>query len=264
MSVLAGSVVSAHAATFAQFGQPFTSSKLFEQVGSSPSTAKFETIGAIPGSTPQAGIQFYFSPIDPTDPYALKPADLGLQSQNIVATIVLSSSSSSIGTRSGNTASESYDDITVKLVANGTQVVNGVTVHNGANLLTMTSGFITGASHIGGTLSGSITGPSNPKKGSATLSGNDVTSVSTIFDNTVTFSSDFIDFSGAADKGYSLGFTNATPYFGLAGTGLNTYIADFAAQGTGTFAATFVPEPGAFAMLAGLATGGMLLRRRRK
>jgi len=255
-SLLAGSLLSANGATFAQINQSGTSSKIYQLTGTG-STQSFGTAGTV------KGLNFDFQPIDPSDPYPLNPADLSLQGVEIKATELITSSQSGIGTSSAGNASENFHDITITIKANGAQTFGAITIPDGANLLTVTSGFVTGASNKGGTLTGAITSHG----GAPTFSGADVSGTPTIFDNVVTFSSSYIDFTGALDKGYSYGLSNATPNFSLH-TGFPSYINKFSAQGLGTFSATFVPEPGSMSLLAGLATSGLaakcLLRRRRK
>jgi hypothetical protein len=56
--------------------------------------------------------------------------------------------------------------------------------------------------------------------------------------DTVTFSSDFIDFSAVTERGFSLGFSSIVP--GLS-VGSGGFFVPFTAAGTGTFAANFLP-----------------------
>ena len=84
--------------------------------------------------------------------------------------------------------------------------------------------------------------------------------------NTLTYTSDFIDFSSAVSKSRSISFTSATPSFVVAPDGI---LQSFTAAGTGTFAvdyvaATSVPEPTTVALLGiGFIGAGMARRRMR-
>jgi len=263
VTLVAGLFSSANAATFAQFTQGGNNTKIFALTGAGPNQV-FETTGG----NFVAGIQFVFPVMDPTDPYALHAADGvdgdgpdDLVGRIIKAKLKLTAVQSSAGSSSAGNAQESFKTIMMQFVADGAQTIGGdVHIANGANLLTVKSGFITGLAQQGGVLAGKITGPSHPTKGSPGLNGADTTSVTGVFDNVVTFTSDFINFTGAADKNYGLSFSNATPYFGLHG-GFPNFLNDFTANGTGTFSATFVPEPGTTAMFIGLMTSGEIMPR---
>lgn len=85
--------------------------------------------------------------------------------------------------------------------------------------------------------------------------------------NSLTFTSDFIDFSSAVSLSRSIAFTSATPFFSVAPDNL---LRSFTAAGAGAFAVNFeavvvskaIPEP-ASAGLLGMAFLGMAVARRR-
>jgi len=81
---------------------------------------------------------------------------------------------------------------------------------------------------------------------------------------TVTFSSDFIDFAalGTFDQNMNLNFTSARPR--LAINALTNFFQSHTASGSGTFSADAVPEPGTIACaLTGIAFAVVGFRRRR-
>ncbi|WP_242139325.1 PEPxxWA-CTERM sorting domain-containing protein [Sphingomonas sp. TREG-RG-20F-R18-01] len=115
----------------------------------------------------------------------------------------------------------------------------------GSNLLTVTfDGFMSGG-----------------KNGSQTTLGG-----STEADNTVSFTSDFLDFSDVSSGDLSASFTALTTKLGL---GANNSLATFSATGGGQFSADpapkiigLVPEPASWIMMvAGFAMLGVALRR---
>jgi hypothetical protein len=80
--------------------------------------------------------------------------------------------------------------------------------------------------------------------------------------STITYSSDFYDFSGFVAADFSLSFSGASKPLNLVGGRLP----DFNASGSGTFAgAGAVPEPASWAMMfCGFGAMGTILRSRRK
>ena len=92
----------------------------------------------------------------------------------------------------------------------------------------------------------------------------------TLTANTVTFTSDFLDFSQTVDRNSALSFTSVTPTLFM---NANGFLNSFTASGTGTFASggspiriNAVPEPGVTALLGGLGVVGTVfgVRRRKK
>jgi hypothetical protein len=79
--------------------------------------------------------------------------------------------------------------------------------------------------------------------------------------NTLTFTSDYINFAGAIATGRSGSFSSVDPGVTIAGDGL---LNDFSAAGTGTFSSTFAPEPDSLSLtLLGLLPLALLVRRGR-
>ncbi len=78
----------------------------------------------------------------------------------------------------------------------------------------------------------------------------------------VTFSSDFLNFTGTVDRDLALAFTALTPAYGDFGA----FLASFAAASAGSFASdpppTFVPEPLSLVLIGSGLLGVSLLRRR--
>lgn len=88
--------------------------------------------------------------------------------------------------------------------------------------------------------------------------------------DTVTFSSDFLDFSQTTIRDMTLAFTSLNPALGLgtANGGLQ-FLQSFVAAGTGTFSSNpvptvVVPEPTTTALLLGLAPLGLVVLRARR
>lgn len=237
-------VTASRAATFAQFIQQNKTATGFVLNGG---TAGLGTLSQEGSSLP---IFFQFGAF----------ANSSLLNKNINATLTLKATTSDNATP-GPTPTQDFNHVTWVITANGTQVINGVTIANGANLLTGTSGYMTGTANVGGTISGAANG------NSATFSGSDVNTGDPSFFNTVTYTSDFINFTGATNKAYAYAFSSVNPMYFVDGTFPNQFIGSFTAQGAGTFSAvlTAVPEPGSISLAMSLCCGGGLFfwRRRR-
>lgn len=184
----------------------------------------------------------------------------GLIDQSINAKINFSATANGTPVMTaGSLASQDFQAFTASITANGAQTVNGVSIADGANLLTLT--VTTPTNTVFPTLSG------NTSSNSATFSFSD-SPATTAASERVTFSSHYIDFANFSvkSKGGSLSFSSATPPFTVSGGAINP----FTASGAGTFSAQFdaVPEPGVTALLSSLGVCGTLfgvnrLRRRK-
>jgi hypothetical protein len=175
----------------------------------------------------------------------------------------------------GGGAEQNFTGITISITANGTQTIGGITIPNGANLLTMTSGMMAPPTEVGGILSGTTTTHSATFAGGTAPGG-----------NTTIFSSDYLGGENLLNPGsfdntdntseqnyegaYALSYSNVLPDFELAGPTFSQYILALSAETTGTFSAllpteNIVPEPGTMALLIGSGVTGLsLLARRRR
>jgi hypothetical protein len=86
--------------------------------------------------------------------------------------------------------------------------------------------------------------------------------------STVTFTSDFLNFSGSNDRGFSFSFSGINPSLPPNG---GTLLPDWSGDATGTFSVdiatqrTLVPEPGSWALLImGFGGAGAMLRLKRR
>jgi hypothetical protein len=171
-----------------------------------------------------------------------------------MANLTLMATSSAPAELAATSALQTYNTVSFSFIASAAN--GGVAI--GDNLLSGTSGAL--GEINGGLLSGTINGES------ATFSGSDVTSGIDL--NQVTFTSDFLTFTGLDDS-YAYSLTSVDPmYFfndnGTPGDITDDFIRSFDASGTGTFAAAFVPEPGSVAMLISMGVVGLAFLRRRK
>jgi hypothetical protein len=254
LSVAAGilatlSVIPASAGTFAQFVQQ-TGTNAFSLSGAFPPGQVLAT-----NATP---IFFQFKNVagNPTNTI---PVSLFDQNISAIATLTATSNGPAVP---GTFDSESFGNATFTFTTVANQTVNGNFIPAGSLLL---KGVVTpsGIFPVAGTLSGLDQG------NSATFAGSDVNNLP-INQNTVMFSSDYIDFTGSMSNAYAFSFSSVFMDFRTDGGFPFTNIKPFTAAGTGTFSSTAgqVPEPGAVAMLAGLGVTGSLfafrrLRRRR-
>ena len=92
------------------------------------------------------------------------------------------------------------------------------------------------------------------------IEGNASTSFGSDPPQTVTFTSDFIDFGSTASRAYSVGYTSVVPSLHVGGNG---FLQNFTAAGAGTFSADFVvPEPTSFLLIGtGLLAVALVSRR---
>jgi hypothetical protein len=241
--LVVGQLSVTRAATFAQFIQAGSSPGFALSGSSSSNTGTLSDINGTP-------LVFQFKSF----------AAGSLLNTNIDAVITLHATESDAGRQSGSSAQQDFNNVSWSIVATNSARNTALGISAGANLLSGTSG-TTGFN--GGTLSGSVGGDS------ATFNGSDVTSGSPLFFNTVSFSSDFINFANATNKAYAYSFTSVNPMYFLDGAFPDYFIRDFTANGTGTFSAingpSNVPEPGTWAMFVGMGVSGGIfgLRRRR-
>jgi len=216
------------------------------------------------GTTGAYAIKFFFND-ESGIPAELQPTPFN---SNITATLVYSATTLPLGGSNlpyavpgaGNSATQPFTSVSLSVVAVGTQLVGGITIPNGANLLTMTSGLGPDPNNIGGTLGGTQGGSSATFQGATTTSGST---------NKVTFTSAYLDFTAATQEAYALSYTGI-PSFTLAGPIFQQYISAFTAETTGTFDATLpvtptTPEPGAMSLIVGMGIGAtsLVMRRRR-
>jgi len=157
------------------------------------------------------------------------------------------------------TGALNFDSVTLAVTPIGTAPTPGKN-----NLLTMTVSTIllNGAS---GLLSATAL-PSN----TATFGGSDLV-IGGTYETTVTFTSDYINFAGATNKGYAIGYSGITPLYQTESGAMfdPIFINQFLAEEAGTFSATGLtppnlPEPGAISMLLGLGISSSLFLRRRR
>jgi hypothetical protein len=231
------SIIPACAGTFAQFNQ---------QTGNNA----FALTGAVsPGqvlSTTSTPVFFNFLSAA-GNPLFTAPVPLGMD----ISAVLTLTATSSTPVIPGPTPQESFNNVSFSFTTTANQTVNGFFIPAGTNLLTGSS--FAAPVPISATLAG-VSGAN-----SATFSGGD-TGVPPALTNTVTFSSAYINFTGATNKAYAYSFSSVFMNFSASPTGLNP----FTAAGTGTFSANNgVPEPGAVAMLAGLGVTGSLFAFRR-
>lgn len=132
----------------------------------------------------------------------------------------------------------------------GTLEIRRTTPYMGKDLLLRVDFGVTGDPNSGGRYQGTLRGQTSALAADEDLG------------ETVVFTSDFIDFTGATSKNMISSFTSVNPRF------LKDLISQFyvshTAQGAGTFSAQAVPEPGTIAAaLTGVAFAGLALARRR-
>jgi hypothetical protein len=174
---------------------------------------------------------------------------------NISGVITLSAIANGTPALGGANPSQQFETTHFTFTTTSAQTVGGVLIPSGANLLTGTatpSGFVLVAS--------TLSGPDNGS--SATFSGSDVTPPPG-FANMVTYTSDYLNFTGATENAYAYSFTNVTPFYSIGGSFPFQFINPFTAAGTGTFSANAVAEPNGIVMMAGMGLCGSLLAFRR-
>ena len=249
LSVAAGilatvSVLPAFAGTFAQFNQQ-SGANAFSLTGAA-------TPGQVLSSTVPVFFNFQNVAGNPT---FTQPVPF---STDIMGMLTFNAVSSGATTTSGGLLIEPFSTASWTFKVMGNQTFGAFTFLDGQNLLTGTS-----VPSVPGNTTGSLSG--TPGGNSATFGGSDAPPVGPLT-NTVTFTSDFINYTGASSKAYGFSFSSVFMNYSAGPGGT---VAPFTAAGTGTFSAiSGVPEPGAVAMLAGLGVTGSLfafrrLRRRR-
>lgn len=260
-SLLFGQVVSANAATFAQFQDGTTGSFLTNMPsGATGATWTGATLGTT-GPTPYP-IEFQF--VSGAAPY-MTGTSSGLAAPTMLVPAILTYTATTMpvlsngqpgyAATSGPSAyTEYFNSVTLTVTATGAASSYGT-------LLTMTaSAQGSGGNNIP---AGALVGTTGT--GSATFGGGDAPPISP---NVVIFGSQYVNLAGINTKAYALSYSGVNPLIGVGGTApFQLFINDFNAETTGTFSAQFqiTPEPGTAALLAGFgATGGMLLRRRRR
>jgi hypothetical protein len=157
------------------------------------------------------------------------------------------------------TGALNFDSVSLTVTPIGTAPTPG---KNNLLTMTVTTILLNGAS---GLLSATAL-PSN----TATFGGSDLV-IGGTYETTVTFTSDYIDFTGATNKGYAIGYSGITPLYQTEEGGMfdPIFINQFLAEEAGTFSATGLappnlPEPGAISMLVGLGISSSLFLRRRR
>jgi hypothetical protein len=252
IGLLVGQLTASHASTFAYWNQLSGSNPGFVLTGGGPGVGKFTV-------TPASGtaVQFHFADF----------AAASLINKNVDAILTFTSSASSNATIDGlGNINQNFNLITWHITAINDANNTALGIASGANLLSGTSG-------MGGTVNGAIMSGQQPQGGSggnsATFAGTDLGGGSALYNNTVTFTSDFVNFNNATNKAFGWSYTNVNPLLNLGGTFPNYYISSFVANGSGNFSALLgpapVPEPGTLAMFVGMGiSGGLLTLRRRR
>jgi len=241
-SLLLGSVMMSNAGTFAQF---------IEQTGGNAFSFTGGNAGTL--STTNTLVFFQFKSTGGITTLQPTPFDA-----NISGRLTFSAIANGTSATAGSNPSQQFGTTSFTFTSAANQVVGGILIPAGTNLLTGTvtpSGFPL----VAGTLSGPNGGSS------ATYSGSDVNPPPG-FANNVTFSSAYLNFTGSFNDAYAYSFSSVSPFFSLGGAFPFQFINRFTAAGSGTFSSDVVPEPGSIALLAGMGItfGGIAFSRRRR
>ncbi len=226
MMVALGTTRSAQAqvATFASIFQQDISATPFTFTNNGPTSASFTV------STP---IFFAPSALYRSSAQFVAPSFPG--SGAIAATLTINISTNTVANLSGGNIDQPMGNPT------GTLSIVSTTQYDGLDRL------------LDASFNGNMSGPAG---------GNSAGFTSTTPVNTTIFTSDFVYFNNAAQRSFSLSFTNVQPALSI----IDSFMSSWTASGTGVFSADIqqIPEPTTLALVGFVGLTGFAIHRRRK
>jgi len=229
-SLLVGAILNSQAATFAQFlGQTGAENVLF-------------TGGSTGNLTTVAGGDPVFFQFKSQSGFAIAaPLDTDIRA---ILTFTDAQANGLPAQTPGGNPTQPFRSGSFEIRSQTNQTINGVNFTAGQLLLSGVN------SLVNPPVAAVLTGSGGSATFRAPLQG---------FPNAIVYSSPFIDFTNATGNAYAFSLTLTNPPgITTSGSGLTLAINPFSAAATGTFTSNAVPEPGSFALLAGLGVCGSL------